>query len=255
MNRPFYTKFAWAYDLLIQGPATTRVDFIVDQLHGRGILPGAHLLDAGCGTGTYSIALAREGFRVRGIDRSGDLIAEARRKAATVGINIPFSEGDIVSLLADLQVDAILCRGVLNDLTEDESRRTVFPSFGRCIRQGGTLVLDVREWHATATRKRDEPVFEKTVETERGRLTFRSVTELQPGKQCLIISETYLLESRSDRQTDEYDFVMRCWTQDEIIGSLTSAGFKSVQCFGDYDLAKPIGSTDRLVIVATMGNL
>jgi hypothetical protein len=121
------------------------------------------------------------------------------------------------------------------------------------MRQGGVLILDVREWYSTAKRKKDAPVFEKTIETERGRLTFRSVTTLQPEKQCLLISETHLLESCSGRRTAEYDFVMRCWTQDELIGGLTAAGFESVQCYGDYDTAKPIGATDRLVAVATMG--
>jgi SAM-dependent methyltransferase len=254
MNRPFYTEFAWAYDLLIQGPVASRVDFIVEQLHRRGILPGARLLDAGCGTGTYSITLAQEGFKVTGIDRSKDLIAEARRKAATAGIGVHFSEGDIVSLPAGLQVDAILCRGVLNDFLEEDSRRRVFRSFASATHHVGGIILDVREWHSTVARKTDEPVFEKTVKTERGRLTFRSVTELQPEKQCLLVSETHLLESRSGRQTAEYDFVMRCWTQDEITGGLTSAGFESVQCFGDYDTAKPIGATDRLVVVSTMGD-
>jgi SAM-dependent methyltransferase len=255
MSRPFYTKFAWAYDLLIQGPVASRVDFVVEQLHRRGILPGARLLDAGCGTGKYSVALTERGFVVTGLDASEDLIAEAKRKVGEAAGRTRFLVGDILNLPSSFAVDAILCRGVLNDLTEDESRRTVFPSFGRCMRQGGTLVLDVREWHATAARKMDEPIFEKTVETERGRLTFRSVTELQPEKQRLLVSETYLLESRSSRQTEEYDFVMRCWTQDEITGGLTSAGFESVQCFGDYDMAKPIGATDRLVVVATMRNL
>jgi ubiquinone/menaquinone biosynthesis C-methylase UbiE len=254
MNRPFYTEFAWTYDLLIQGPVASSVDFVIEQLHRRGILPGARLLDAGCGTGSYSIALAQEGFKVTGIDRSADLIAEARRKAKMAGISVHFSEGDIVSLPAGLQVDAILCRGVLNDFIDKDSRKRVFRSFASVTRHGGGIILDVREWHSTVVRKTDEPVLEKTVETEKGRLTYRSVTELQPEKQCLLISETHLLESHSGRQTAEYDFVMRCWTQEEVTMGLTAAGFGSVQCFGDYNTAKPIGATDRLVVMATMGN-
>jgi hypothetical protein len=122
------------------------------------------------------------------------------------------------------------------------------------MRKGGVIILDVREWHSTVIRMTDDPVFEKTIETEKGRLTFRSVTELRPENHRLLVSETHLLEAPSGRQTVEYNFVMRCWTQEEIIGNLTAAGFESVQCFGDYDTTKPIGATDRLVVVATMGN-
>jgi SAM-dependent methyltransferase len=253
MDRPLYTTFAWAYDLLIGGPVSNRVAFIAEQLHRRGILPEMHLLDAGCGTGIYSIALAQKGFLVTGLDASDDLIAESKRKAGETTNRTLFLVGDILNLESSLEVDAILCRGVLNDLIEDESRRAVFPSLSRCLRQGGVLVLDVREWHSTVARKTNEPVFEKTVETERGRLTFRSVTEMQPEKQCLLVSETHMLESRSGRQTAAYDFVMRCWTQDEVTERLKEAGFELIQYFGDYDSAKASGTTDRLVAVATRG--
>jgi len=60
--------------------------------------------------------------------------------------------------------DAILCRGVLNDLINDQSRQEVFFSFARALRKGGLLVLDVREWNASALRKEREPIFEKTIE-------------------------------------------------------------------------------------------
>jgi 2-polyprenyl-3-methyl-5-hydroxy-6-metoxy-1,4-benzoquinol methylase len=112
MNRPFYTKYAWAYDLLIQRPITGHVKFIKSRLHYWRILPGARLLDAGCGTGAYSIALAKEGFNVTGIDSTADLIAEAKRKTEHTQLHINFVIGDILALPVDSQFDAILCRGV-----------------------------------------------------------------------------------------------------------------------------------------------
>jgi len=68
MKRPFYTTYAWAYDSLIQRPVAEHIEFIESRLYNWHILPGALLLDAGCGTGTYSIALAKKGYRVAGID-------------------------------------------------------------------------------------------------------------------------------------------------------------------------------------------
>jgi hypothetical protein len=120
------------------------------------------------------------------------------------------------------------------------------------MKPGGALILDVREWHSTVVRKTQVPVFETTIETDRGRLTFRSVTTLQPETQCLLIHESHVLESRSCPRIVEYDFVMRGWTQDELIAGLIAAGFESLQFFGDYD-ASPVGATDRIVVVATRG--
>jgi SAM-dependent methyltransferase len=252
MNRPFYTTYAWAYDLLIRGPINQRVEFIESQLGDWRILPGACLLDAGCGTGTYSIALAKKGFRVTGIDSSADLVEEAKRKTAQADICISFVIGDILALPMDCKVDAILCRGVLNDLTNTDARRVVFPSFAKAMRKGGILIFDVREWQSTLVRKTANPVTEKIVQTEKGQLLFRSITSLEPESHSLLISEIHELQSAGGQKTDTFSFVMRCWTQEELGGLLSSAGFDHVEYFGDYDAASRIGSTDRLVVVARL---
>ena len=69
-TRPFYTEFAWAFDLLIDRPVQKECMFIAAWLADRGVFPGATLLDAGCGTGRYAVELARRGYVVEGIDRS-----------------------------------------------------------------------------------------------------------------------------------------------------------------------------------------
>jgi SAM-dependent methyltransferase len=252
MNRPFYTKYAWAYDLLIQKPVTEHIEFIKSRLYYWGILPGACLLDAGCGTGTYFIALAKEGFCVTGIDSSADLIAEAKRKTAHAGLHINFAIGDILALPVDSEFDAILCRGVLNDLTSPDTRRGVFSSFEKALRKGGILMFDVREWQSTLVRKTSSPVTEKTVQTERGKLTFRSITSLEPETHSMLISETHELQSAGGRETNTFDFIMRCWTQEELGAYLSSAGFDHVEYYGDYNVEMPVGSTDRLVVVARL---
>ena len=253
MKRPFYTSFAWAYDLLIQEPVSERLEFVVDQFEQRDIGSGAHVLDAGCGTGRYSVALAERGFRVSGIDASADLIAEARAKQGKVKTQVDFIVADICKPHRNVTVDAILCRGVLNDLTDDASRRAVFSSFADMMRRDGVLVLDVREWEATVARKMTHPVFEREVETARGRLRFRSVTKLQPETRTLVVSETHELASSSGPVAGSCTFVMRCWTQEELDARLTDAGFHTMQYFGDYDSSKALGSGDRIVAVASVG--
>lgn len=48
--------------------------------------PGDLILDAGCGTGNFSLKLARKGAQVAGIDLSPDMLALARAKAAREGL-------------------------------------------------------------------------------------------------------------------------------------------------------------------------
>ena len=56
------------------------------------------------------------------------------------------------------EVRRILCRGVLNDIIDNGNRRQAFLVFNRLLREGGVLILDVREWNATAARKTWQPV-------------------------------------------------------------------------------------------------
>jgi chemotaxis methyl-accepting protein methylase len=81
---------------------------------------------------------------------------EANRSLSAGSPQVSFGVGDILKLSAS-RYDAILCRGVLNDLVDEDARSSAFASFGRALRKGGVLVLDVREWDATAARKSREP--------------------------------------------------------------------------------------------------
>lgn len=252
-RRPFYTDFAWAFDLVIDRPVAKECSAIVTWLIERGVRPGAALLDAGCGSGRYSIELSRRGYDVHGIDASPELLVEARRAAGTCPGPTSFSVGNILTLPVG-GYDAILCRGVLNDFVADSDRQDVFVAFARALRPAGVLILDVREWEATALRKAREPLFRKSVSTERGKLTFTSLTQLDRENRCLLISERHTLDDGQMECSHDYSFVMRCWLRDEVDLHLRARGFISIDWFGAYNPAVMPGSTDRIVVVAQRPN-
>jgi len=247
-RRPFYGEYAWAFDLLIDRPVTKECAVIVSWLVERGVVPGATLLDAGCGSGRYSAELARRGYIVHGIDSSPELVALATERIGETGMS-SFAVGDILTLPMG-RYDAVLCRGVLNDLLDDDARDGAFAAFGGALRPGGVLILDVREWEASAARKSREPVFTRTVSTDRGTLTFTSVTKVDTTSRRLVLSERHTLRSDGREQVSDAQFVMRCWTSDELERVLRNSGFGEVRYFGAYDAAVDLGCTDRMVVVA-----
>jgi 2-polyprenyl-3-methyl-5-hydroxy-6-metoxy-1,4-benzoquinol methylase len=251
LNRPFYDEYAWAYDLIITQPVAKQCDFIEDALSRRGIASGARILDAGCGVGSYAIELTRRGYAASGIDLSTQLIAEAQRRAADERLPVSFRVGDILDLSAASPHDAILCRGVLNDLLDDASRREVFRSFAGALRSQGALVFDVREWDASVDRKTLQPAFEKVVETPLGTLTFRSVTRLEHQTRQLLVSERHTLRTVQGETVSTYDFRMRCWTREELHENLSQAGFEAIEYYGAYDGRVLAGASDRMVCVAS----
>jgi len=253
LDRPLYSSLARAYDLIIAGPVSNRCDFVQNMLTRRDILPGSPILDAGCGTGSYSVELAKRGYAVSGLDASADLISVAGEKAEKGGVSVTFETGDILELPSRPNYDGILCRGVLNDIIGRSNRQRALFSLVNALAGHGILILDVREWSASVLRKEKEPVFEKSVETNEGLLTFRSVTRLDKKNRRLCIAESYIVEQGDTPGIKmEYDFVMQCWTRDELHDSLTNAGIASVTYFGDYNTGCAAGSTDRIIAVASI---
>src|ERR1035441_4074934 len=72
---------------------------LVDLLHrAPRYPPGSTVLEAGCGVGAQTVALARRspGARFTSVDISADSIAEARRPAGLA--NVEFRQADIFAL-------------------------------------------------------------------------------------------------------------------------------------------------------------
>lgn len=111
--------------------------------------PGSSVLDLGCGAGLVSVALAREGYRVYGIDISPRMIEQALQLAAEHQITsrvISFDVGNVEHIaLGDTAVDAILCRNVLDFVP---SPGTALSEIGRVLKPGGRLVLSVLGAHS-----------------------------------------------------------------------------------------------------------
>jgi SAM-dependent methyltransferase len=253
-RRPFYTEYAWAFDLLIDRPVRKECAVIAAWLVDRGVVPGAPLLDAGCGTGRYAIELARRGYAVHGLDLSPELIDVATGATASSTDRVSFAVGDISSV-PGARYGAILCRGVLNDVIDDDAREAIFAAFATALKPGGVLILDVRDWSASAERKAREPLFRKRVSTDRGELTFTSVTTLDPDTRRLLISERHELSRGDDTRISEHEFVMRCWQREELDTLFVRYGLGDVQYFGAYDPAIELGATDRIVAVTQKSGL
>src|SRR5262249_1744965 len=204
-------------------------------------------------TGRYSRELARRGYIVHGVDLSAELIGVAKGAVGDRTGGVSFAVADILAA-PSARYAALLCRGVLNDIIDDDRRDAVFAAFARTLRPYGALILDVREWGASAERKTREPLFRKRVSTDRGELTYTSVTELDAERRLLLISERHELVGQGDERVSDYQFVMRCWEREELGMLFARRGFGNIEYFGAYDHRVEIGATDRLVAVAQLSN-
>jgi ubiquinone/menaquinone biosynthesis C-methylase UbiE len=105
--------------------------------------PGQHILDVACGGGRHSLAMARRGAVVTGMDVGPAAIATARQRARKAGLHVDFVQGDVRHLEYNAAFDAItFIFGCFTEMTREHATE-VLQRLSRSLRPGGMFVLDV----------------------------------------------------------------------------------------------------------------
>jgi SAM-dependent methyltransferase len=115
------------------------------------LAPGQDLLDVGCGPGTITLDLAARVApgHVLGIDRSDDVIAQARERSATSRLdNVEFATGDVYALdLDDASFDVAHAHQVLQHLVDPVA---ALRELHRVLRPDGVLAVRDSDYAAFA---------------------------------------------------------------------------------------------------------
>jgi ubiquinone/menaquinone biosynthesis C-methylase UbiE len=117
-------------------------EFVIDALRDA-----ERVLDAGCGTGRFTIPLARQDKRVTALDASQEMLNVVRRKAEEVGVahRIEFVLGDVENLdYGTGSFDGALSIAVLRHFP---SPARGIAELARVVRPDGTLVVDYLNRH------------------------------------------------------------------------------------------------------------
>jgi SAM-dependent methyltransferase len=121
------------------------VDFILAE---TGVLPGASVLDVGCGPGRHSLELGRRGYDVVGIDISEEFVRLASESAAREGIDrARFRRHDArnivheVDLVGRFDLVVCLCQGAFGLMLDPTEDRVVLAGLAAALRPGGVVVL------------------------------------------------------------------------------------------------------------------
>jgi SAM-dependent methyltransferase len=206
-----------------------------------GVRRGA-VLDLCCGPGRHSVALAKRGFQVTGVDRTRFLLNKARRHAKSARAKVEFVHSDMREFVRPgafrLALNLFTSFGYF-DKKEDDRRaaRNIFES----LKPGGVCVIDV-------------------MGKERLARGFQDTTSMRYPDGMLLIqlheifddwtrirNEWILLKGNRARR---FKFHHTIYSGQELKDLLRQAGFASVQLFGDLD-GRPYGlDAARLVAVA-----
>jgi ubiquinone/menaquinone biosynthesis C-methylase UbiE len=156
-----YGRIAW--DAVRPPWREGQVQRIVEILRNRQVASEEWVLDAGCGTGDFALALAKAGFRVIGIDYAEGMLAAARAKVtAPVASKVSFQHSDLNRPLEF--VDARFHHAINISVLQVAAEPTfTLGELRRVLKPGGTLVLvhvprpnscDLPLWDAIRQRTR-----------------------------------------------------------------------------------------------------
>jgi len=105
--------------------------------------PGQRILDVACGGGRHSLAMARRGAMVTGIDLGPAAIATAKRRAKKAGLRVEFVQTDVRRLEYEAVFDAVtFIFGCFTEMPRHDAAE-VLQRLSRSLRPGGMFLLDV----------------------------------------------------------------------------------------------------------------
>ncbi len=258
---PWYVRFFKGDYLRVYGHTLQqdRTDLETQfAIHALNIQPHHRVLDLCCGQGRHSVALARTGLDVTGVDLSEEMLQVARQNATSARVasgyggdaegkgGLNFCRADMRELPDDFegQFDAVINMfssfGYLESENDDQQ---VLHQIGKSLKPGGKLLMDLlnREWVIINNEEFDWH------QHEDGRIVLER-RQLDLEKSINHLTYTEILPDGSRHELS--DLHMRLYSLTELTKMLAAAGLGLEQVYGGFRGEPYSVDTRRMIIIA-----
>lgn len=249
-DTPWYVRFFKGDYLRVYGHTLQqdRTDLETQfAIHALGIQPHHRVLDLCCGQGRHSIALAKTGLNVTGVDLSEEMLAIARSTADEAGVSLTLRQADMRHLPDDLenQFDAVINMfSSFGYLESEDDDQQVLHQIAKALKPGGKLLMDLlnREWVIINNEEYDWH------QHEDGRVVLEHrQLDLQTSTNHL--SYTEILPDGTRNQLS--NLKMRLYTLTELTKMLATAGLTLKHVNGGFRGEEYGVNTRRMIVIAS----
>jgi SAM-dependent methyltransferase len=226
-----FDAYARYYDLLYTDKDYRGEATFVDRLLRQHGSRGGQLLELGCGTGKHAIELARRGWQVVGVDRSEEMVVQAKNRnfnsEETIQKAISFQVGDVRTVRVDQQFDSVISLfHVLSYQTTNADLQAEIATAATHLRSGGLFLFDF--WYGPAVLTNLPAVRVKRIEDDDLEVTRIAEPELRTEVNQVTVNYHIFLRNRKTAEVSEVREAhhMRYLFLPELEMVLTACGFK-----------------------------
>lgn len=143
-----YTDFALIYDTLMDNTPYEHWCSLITEILRRYGIDKELVLDLGCGTGTLTELLAKEGYDMIGVDNSQEMLSRAMEKRDESGLSILYLLQDMreFELYGTVKAVVSVCDS-LNYLLEEEDIVETFRLVNNYLDPKGLFIFDFNTVH------------------------------------------------------------------------------------------------------------
>lgn len=208
---------------------------------------GGKILDVACGTGTYTLALAKMGYDMTGADISRSMIDMARANARRQGLDTAFYVADMMNLsnFGSNSFDGVMCMGnSLVHLPDEASVLTALKEFHCILKDAGKLLLQIINFDRVLKYNVEEL---PTIRNDEIGLIFTRKYHLdQQG--CI----DFITELTVNGQSFENSVKLLPLQSESLVSMLSKAGFSHIRLYGGFGKQLFDANNSFLLIVETV---
>lgn len=196
------------------------IGFILSK---AGIDKEARILDIPCGSGRVAIPLAKEGYRVTGIDLSAENINTLNRNARASGVTVETICADFLDFRPAGPFNLALCLGNSFCFFPIEKLKLLVRNVFQSLVEEGLFVINTGTLAESIL-----PNLKDSLEYDLGEIQFK-VKNSYLAEDSVLKSEMTIMKGDRKEEKTAYHFV---YTYAEVTKMLLNSGFHSVEAFG-----------------------
>lgn len=178
------------------------------------VQPGAELLDVPCGAGRLSLALARRGYRLTGVDWSLECLNHAR--SGDVRHEVTWEQRDMRDLPWRARFDGAFCVGNSFGYLDDEGNVAFLRAVAAALKPGARLLLETPMVLENLLGHLQDRAWWKV-----GDIRLLVVNSYDHTRQRLDIEYTFVTEGRIEVRSGSH----RAYSYRDLVELLKAAGF------------------------------